>query len=107
MGKSTTAMSVDGQVLDGVKGLTEDAVKHLTQGRPMTLYQLLSSSNLLQRLGYKRDRTARLGRLWWPDVVADVKSGGVVLTYPVPHCSILVMLSWRRLFNQARSSCLP
>lgn len=27
-------------------------------------------------------------------------------SYPVPHCSILVMFSWSRLFNQPRSSCL-
>lgn len=27
-------------------------------------------------------------------------------TYPVPHCSTLVMLSWRRLLSQPRSSCL-
>lgn len=25
-------------------------------------------------------------------------------TYPVPHCSTLVILSWRRLFSHARSS---
>ena len=27
-------------------------------------------------------------------------------TYPVPHCSTLVMFSWRRLLSHATSSCL-
>jgi hypothetical protein len=29
-----------------------------------------------------------------------------MMTYPVPHCSTLVMFSWRRLFSHATSSCL-
>lgn len=38
--------------------------------------------------------------------VAAPQLSGADETYPVPHCSTLVMLSWRRLFNQATSSCL-
>lgn len=29
-----------------------------------------------------------------------------MFTYPVPHCSTLVMLSWRRLLSHEMSSCL-
>ena len=40
------------------------------------------------------------------DPDAPLCLGSARLTYPVPHCSTFVMLSWRRLFNQATSSCL-
>ena len=31
---------------------------------------------------------------------------GEEITYPVPHCSTLVMFNWRRLLSHATSSCL-
>jgi len=72
----------------------EDAVEDLAKGRSVIVRmvgQLRKQRQLLRGRGKQRREMDG----WMSEP-----------TYPVPHCSTLVMLSWRRLLSQPRSSCL-
>jgi hypothetical protein len=81
----------------------------------MYAYSVLTL-NLTRDMGTSRKMlsyTWQRAALWWwvawsawsPRLPVPTAGEGFG-TYPVPHCSTLVMLSWRRLFSHCTSSCL-